>query len=210
MRPFELVAAVCAASLIFVGCEPRLESGGLEIVRVEHYKETEQFLPEPVDRISVVLSNGRALKVPLYAASAISILTAPDGSQFLLAAGSDCTMCDEGKGIRFFPLGRGELQAPKERYTYPGILKDYMSQKLVQKARVFHGRCLDEPGDLVVWMTEYVGDDAKWQKATEVARLAKTGETLAQDNRISIEPILKRVATHECKELPGIVGTTEP
>ncbi len=37
-----------------------------------------------------------------------------------------------------------------------------MSHELVQKTRVFYGRCANEPGDIVVWLADFIGDDAKW------------------------------------------------
>lgn len=85
-----------------------------------------------------------------------------------------------------------------------------MSHELVQKTRVFYGRCANKPGDVVVWFADYIGDDGKWHSHNAIARLAKTGETFVKDVQGSLAPILEHVAVSRCTELSGVEATTEP
>lgn len=202
-----LVASVI--SLMAPALSFAAETQGLQIQRVERYKEVDQVYGS-VDRIAVVLNDGRRMKVPLYSASAIKVLVAPDGSLFLLVRGSDCTMCDEGASLRLMPIGPNGLAEAKERYDYPGRLIDHETDKLIQKTRVFYGRCADEAGDVVVWFADYIGDDSKWHKQNAIARLSRKGETFEKDVKLSLAGVQSSVAARRCTELPGVKQTTEP
>jgi hypothetical protein len=183
----------------------------LRIQAVERYKEKAEYIGE-VDRITVVLSNGLRLKIPLFRASPIAVLTAADGSYTLLAEGADCTMCDEPTTIRLFPLGSNELKGSGTRYSYPGTLSDYMSNKPVAKTRVFYGRCVSKLSDVVVWFSEYISDDGKWRKENSIFRPSRNGGTFTKmkDSEVSLGSVLRIVSTGLCKELPGVDGLTEP
>jgi len=187
------------------------ESARLSIQAVERYKENREHIGE-VDRAVVVLSNGRRLKLPLFRAKPLAVLTAVDGSNFLLAEGASCTMCDEPTTLGFLPIGPGELESSGKRYPYPGRLRDFETNKLVQKIRFFYGRCVSEPGDVAVWFEEHVGGDAKWRKVNSIVRLSKKGESLTkmEPSDGSLASVQRNVRGNFCKELAGLDGSTEP
>jgi hypothetical protein len=121
-------------------------------------------------------------------------------------------MCDERTSLRIYLIRRTELKSSGKRYEYPGTLKDYESNKPVQKTRFFYGRCVNDAGDVAVWFEESVGEDGKWLKAQSIVRLSESGEALARLEPLegSLTSVLKNVRGHSCKELPGIDGSTEP
>ncbi|NOS83403.1 MAG: hypothetical protein HOP32_17665 [Nitrospira sp.] len=198
-------------SPFFSLCLFAADSQELRIQTVERNKEKTEYIGE-VDRATVVLSNGQRLKIPLFRAKPIAILTSTDGSYTLLAEGADCTMCDESTTIRFFPLGSNELKGSGKRYSYPGTLNDFTSQKPVEKTRVFFGRCMSKRSDVVIWFKEYIGDDGKWRKGKSIVRPSRNGEifTEMKDSEASLESVLRIVSRGLCNELPGVDGEMEP
>lgn len=187
------------------------ESTQLSIQAIERYKENIEHIGG-VDRAAVLLSDGRRLKLPLFRAKPLAVLTAVDGSNFLLAEGARCTMCDEPTTLGFFPIGPGELVSSGERYPYPGRLREFMTNKLVRKTRFFYGRCVSEPGDVAIWYEEYVGEDSKWRKVNSIVTFSKKGESLTkmEPSDSSLASILRNVRENLCKELAGVDGSTEP
>ena len=162
------------------------------------------------DQLTVRFTNGTAYRIPLYRARPISVLRGGDGTYFLLAAGADCTECDESTTLRFFMLGGDRLEGSGARYSYPGSLSDYESPRLLSKTRTFYGRCLGENGDVVVSFEEYLGDDEKWHEAASVVRLSKEGELLDRTPGVAMTAVTERAETAACTELPGIDGHIEP
>jgi hypothetical protein len=105
------------------------------------------------------------------------------------------------------------LEKAANRYSYPGRLYDYMNpQSLVERTRTFYGRCLGESHDVVVWFTDYVGDDSKWHSSYSVARLSHAGEKLSKltPQEATLSSVLSAAKKGACTELPGIDGSTEP
>ena len=178
-----------------------------QLVGVDRVPRSEPTIGDFED-VTVRFANGRSYKVPLYRTEPVAILRGEGGVPYLLAVGADCVMCDEHNTLRFFVLGEKELVASRKRHSYPGTLKDYESLELVSKTRAFYGRCLTDKSDVVVWFTEYLGEDDKWHKASTVARVSKGGEV--ETEGASFKVVSDRTKMGACKELPGIDGTTEP
>jgi hypothetical protein len=178
-----------------------------ELVGVDRVPRSELTIGDYED-VTVRFANGRSYKVPLYRTEPITVLRGEDGVAYLLTVGADCVMCDEHNTLRFFLLGGKELVGSGKRHSYPGTLKDYESSELVSKTRTFYGRCLSDKSDVVVWFTEYLGDDDKWHRASTVARVSKGGEV--ETEGASLVAVTDRAKAGACKELPGTEGTTEP
>ena len=154
-------------------------------------------------------SNGDVVSYSLERIKPIAVLRTPSGSPRILLSGADCTECDMNESIYLLPLKNQTGILP--RSAYPGNLKAYDTGELVEKHRMFYGRCLSNE-DSVVWSSDFVGDDNKWHHQNSVIRVKDGGSELADllPSEGTLKSVLKRVANGECKELKGIDGTTEP
>ncbi len=166
----------------------------------------------PAELLTVHFANGRSYEVPLHRAKPIATLQGEANAALLLVSGADCTECDEGNTLRFFVLGKAELFGSGQRHLYPGTKRDYLSEQLVSKTRVFFGRCLSDDQDVVVWIHRYLGQDGNWHDGQGIARLKETGESFQRiaPGRNLLRRLNARISLGKCTELPGIDGTTEP
>ncbi|MCX2801306.1 hypothetical protein [Microbulbifer thermotolerans] len=130
---------------------------------------------------------------------------------YAVVAGRRCLDCDENPAIYIFKIPRpGEdvaaIEAASERYTYPGRYVDYLSKTLVEKTRMFYGRCYEGMPSLL-WLSEYrVNDD--WVKSEYLIVFGDKGpEHRYNENR---QPSLYYIDNRDCVELPGVAAETEP
>ncbi len=154
---------------------------------------------------AVQLSDRRILQTDLAEARLVSEL---DG--YAIVAGRTCIDCDENTSIyihRISPRNNGEEDAPAaERYTYPGRYVDYMSKELVEKTRLFYGRCYENQPALL-WLSEYREEDG-WVKSEYLIVFGEDGlEHRYNRNR---QPSVYYIENEQCRELPGIEAETEP
>ena len=180
-----------------------------KISKIEYFKETSNIPGLEIERSAVLFENGKRYVLPLERAKPISVLKGNDGSYYLLAQGADCTACDEHNALRFYELGGTELKFAKHRYEYPGRL--YEEDSLLQETRVFYGRCLNKPGDVVIWYLKYLGKDSKWHKSNTIFRVAKGGDVIVELNEKEANQasVLAAVNSGACKELPGVDDAPE-
>ncbi|WP_295802673.1 hypothetical protein [uncultured Microbulbifer sp.] len=100
--------------------------------------------------------------------------------------------------------GDGDLTG--ERFTYPGKYRDYLSKKLVEKTRMFYGRCY-ENSPAVLWLSEYLTDEG-WVK-TEYLIVFRDDEVEHRYNE-NRQPSVFYIENEACREVPGREMTTEP
>ncbi len=157
----------------------------------------------------VTLSDGTTVLVPLVRVKPIAVLRAPSGKPQLLLSGATCTECDMNQSIYLVQFDFKGRDLP--RYSYPGTLKTYDTQELVQKARMFYGQCFST-ADVVVWFLEYLGDDQKWHTSNSALRAKDEGAIFSKLSPLegSLDAVVQRTKAGLCKELPGTHGHTEP
>lgn len=153
----------------------------------------------------IPLSNHRLLKTDLKQARLIAEMRG-----YAIIAGRRCVDCDENLSIyirRIAPRRGGEdTDSGANRYTYPGRYRDYLSEELVEKTRVFYGRCHgNEPA--LLWLSEYRGAGG-WIKSEYVIVFGAAGlEHRYHEGR---QPSIFYIEDSRCVELPGIDAETEP
>lgn len=130
---------------------------------------------------------------------------------YAIIAGRSCTDCDENTAIyihRISPQERDDVSdiTSGERYTYPGEYIDYMSKELVEKTRLFYGRCYENQPSLL-WLSEYRVNGG-WVKSEYLILLGEEGlQHRYNENR---QPAIHHIRNRGCIELPGITAETEP
>ena len=93
-----------------------------------------------------------------------------------------------------------------ERFSYPGKYRDYLSKKLVEKTRMFYGRCY-ENSPAVLWLSEYLTKEG-WVKA-EYLIVFRDDEVEHRYNE-NRQPSIYYIENADCREVPGMEMTTEP
>jgi len=167
----------------------------------------------PLAAADIPLSSHRVLKTDLQEARLITEL-----SGYAIISGRSCIDCDENPSIYIRKIisaapehaegdsrkrGDGE---ESERFTYPGQYRDYMSKELVEKTRLFYGRCYENQPALL-WLSEY-REDGGWVKSEYLIVFGDDGpEYRYNENR---QPSIVYIENRRCVELPGISAETEP
>lgn len=93
-----------------------------------------------------------------------------------------------------------------ERFSYPGRYRDYLSKKLVEKTRMFYGRCY-ENSPAVLWLSEYLTEKG-WVK-TEYLIVFRDEQVEHRYNE-NRQPSIYYIENEACQEVPGLEMTTEP
>ena len=93
-----------------------------------------------------------------------------------------------------------------ERFTYPGKYRDYLTKQLVEKTRMFYGKC-HEDGPALLWLSEYRTDKG-WVK--EEYLLVFRDEGVEHRYNQARQPSVYFIKNAECREVPGVDLTTEP
>ena len=165
----------------------------------------------PVLGEDIQLSNQRVLKTELVEARLISEL-----SGYAIIAGRSCIDCDENPSIYIRKItsdgngpdaGGGSASGHEsDRYSYHGQYRDYLSKKVVEKTRLFYGRCYENQPALL-WLSEY-REAEKWVKTEYLIVFGEHGpEYRYNENR---QPSIFYIDNSRCVELPGITAETEP
>ena len=102
--------------------------------------------------------------------------------------------------------GVAKIDLSGERFTYPGKYRDYLSKKLVEKTRMFYGKC-HEDAPALLWLSEYRTDKG-WEK--EEYLLVFRDEGIEHRYNQARQPSIYHIENEDCRELPGINTTTEP
>lgn len=158
---------------------------------------------------TVQLSGQRVLETGLKEARLISELRG-----YAIVAGRSCVDCDENTAIYIHKIARpgngvnGETGEPTgiDRYTYPGQYRDYRSKALVEKTRLFYGRCYEDQPSLL-WLSEY-RENGNWTSSEFLIVFGEEGLVHRYNERL--QPGVFHIGNSGCVELPGITAETEP
>ena len=102
--------------------------------------------------------------------------------------------------------GVTDIDLSGERFTYPGKYRDYLSKKLVEKTRMFYGKC-HEDSPALLWLSEYRTEKG-WAK--EEYLLVFRDEGIEHRYNQARQPSIYYIENEDCRELPGVDTTTEP
>lgn len=154
----------------------------------------------------IQLSGQRSLETGLYEARLISELRG-----YVILSGRSCVNCDENTSIYIQKISADHetengAGTDTDRYTYPGQYADYLSKRVVEKTRMFYGRCYEnEPA--LLWLSEYLTESG-WVKSEYLIVFGEEGlEHRYNEGR---QPSVFYIENSACRELPGIAAETEP
>lgn len=212
-RPLNLIRPPmkCSRSL------PRLAGIAAVLWASQHAAAQANFPPpEPVqlskDAKYALVPGGAKIAISLAGeVAAIALLHSANGKPYALVSGAECEECDAGTSVYAFPAAASP-RGMMERYTYPGDVTDYETGKLIQKSRMFSGRCVTAGSDGVIWFARFVADDGKWHRQTTALRFEEDSAKayVVTDSRVTLAAVLRHVQEGGCKELPGVARNSEP
>lgn len=185
-----------------------------QIDKVDYYTEPTSTAGVERKKAAVRFTNRQRIELPLDNTVVIAVLRGSDQSEFLLAQGTDCTECDESVTVRLYQLTQSGLVANDHRYYNAGRELDfYEPQTKIQENRVFYGQCLaPSTSDVVVWFTQFIGEDEKWHHFNTIATLANDGVKVAEldAKKVNLAAVLTRVANAQCHEISSTEWFSEP
>ncbi|MFI2812398.1 MULTISPECIES: hypothetical protein [Microbulbifer] len=163
--------------------------------------------------VDVRLPGDRLLETHLAEARLVAEL---DG--YAVIAGRSCIDCDENTSIYIQRVPRGrpgeghgdnretEVSISSDRFTYPGQYRDYLSKELVERTRLFYGRCY-EGEQALLWLTEF-RTGGQWKKEEYLIVFREDGPRFRYNR--DRQPGRFHTSHEKCRELPGIDAETEP
>lgn len=102
--------------------------------------------------------------------------------------------------------GVADIDLSGERFTYPGKYRDYLTKELVEKTRMFYGKC-HENSPALLWLSEY-RTETGWAK--EEYLLVFRDEGIEHRYNQARQPSISYIDNEDCRELEGVEETTEP
>jgi hypothetical protein len=163
-----------------------------------------------VEGKELLLNNGKRLKTSLFNLKYIGQLQTKSKAPYFILSGRSCTNCDENISIYIWCPSNGVMLAngKQPRYSYPGKEKDYATNEIVYENRMFYGSCSTYKNS-VIWIQRSLNGKKVWENSVFIVTVVndKLQEIkLPKSNQIN--GFLNKESN--CKELPGIVTTTEP
>lgn len=163
---------------------------------------------------SVKLANGSILETDLKVATLIAELKSDTGQVYALIAGRDCVECDENTSLYVADTHNTATVVAiwDKRNLYPGVLRDYETGEVIQKTRTFYGRCLNTPGDSVIWFVDYKTDKGPWSTAEDaLSWVSNTAHhQLSKTDQPDKAYVLAAASQGQCHEIAGKDQYSEP
>jgi len=126
------------------------------------------------------------------------------GPPYLILSALGCYDCDDMTHIYVALANEARLQTDRTPYSYPGAVTPLQSDTVVFRSRLFRGRCLDVPTDVLVWFQNARDSSGTWHHS--VYRVQVQADTLVRGVVPSPAPTLAatlhRVQSGHCREIP--------
>jgi len=122
---------------------------------------------------------------------------------FLVLSAIGCYDCDDMTHIYIALVSDAGLQTDQTPYSYPGAITPLESDTVVFRSRLFMGRCLNSPTELLLWFQD---QRDSWESGT--TRVPRPGSERHPRPRShatpvpSLEATVRRVQSGHCRELP--------
>ena len=204
MRPF-VKPFLGLVGLLLLGaptCIAQQSSRGWVPVRFIHSRpptDSQAWNPD-----TIVFRNRQRLTPDLWSVAYIGQLARTAGPPFLILSAMGCYYCDDMTHIYVALVSDPRLQADHTPYSYPGAVTPLESDTVVFRSRLFMGRCLNFPTDLLVWFQDQRDSSGVWHHS--VYRVQVRSDTLIRGPlpapAPSLEATLRRVRSGRCREIP--------
>ena len=153
---------------------------------------------------TIVFRNGRRLTSNLWSVAYVGQLARMAGPPFLVLSAIGCYDCDDMTHIYIALVSDAGLQTDQTPYSYPGAITPLESDTVVFRSRLFMGRCLNSPTELLLWFQDQRDSSGEWHHS--VYHVQVRSDTLVRGRMPppvpSLEATVRRVQSGHCRELP--------
>ena len=161
----------------------------------------------------IYFKNGKKFQTTLYGVKFIGLLRTKKKNPYLILSGKGCNRCDMNTSIYIHSISDGSMKgtSDQKRYSYPGKEYYYEDGSLLTESRAFWGKCLSKDREQLIWdMTLH-----KEPEKQKIIYLVEVGpkDNLREEvikNKFKVNVILKNIRKDTCKEIKGMVFTSEP
>ncbi|HVW15103.1 MAG TPA: hypothetical protein VHB54_14830 [Mucilaginibacter sp.] len=183
-----------------------------KVLSVTTPQNQDQWIFDKVDGKYLKFKYGKSYNSGLYDLKYIGQVSNNDKAPFLIYSGRDCKECDANVSVYIHSPANGHMnvQNGENRYQLPGTEKDYESGMPIFYSRCFFGQVL--PGVKgIIWYQKELTAKNTWQNSTFVVNLnsgTKRESTLKGIEKLKLT--LQLLAKGSCKEVKGVIYTSEP
>lgn len=175
---------------------------------IEYSAITDEKIPVGT---KIFFMNGKHFETNIVDLHVIGFIQSSENIPFMIFSGRECVDCDMNKSIY--------IQSPlvnefydKTRYTYPGKIYDYENGRLVEDSRMFYGNCLNGKYKSIIWYSNYLTVNNKWEKEMYEIEFKdlQADLKLQKYNEVDFNNSLKFSKNGSCIEVKGYNRTSEP
>ncbi len=167
---------------------------------------------ETVQNKSLLFKNGRSFETGLFELEYIGQIPVDKKAPYLIYSGRDCNGCDANISIYVHSPSDGSLAVERgqNRYEYPGTLKYYEDNRVLQTSKAFYGQVLPN----VVGILWHISGNSLTKKGPGTIYLVRFENGSRKDTSFVSEFALGQTIILArkglCKEIPGREFTSEP
>ncbi len=163
------------------------------------------------NKTTIELNNGLVLTTDVIEFELIDFIETHDKHVFIIFSGRTCSECDMRTQI-YIKNVKDTSQKNTTVFSYPGKVKHYEDEKLLETSRMFYGKCLSDTNSSILFYSHYLNKDNKWGKSLFVTKIKKdivveVKTSLKYDN---LPETLKFVKKGACNEIEGKEYLSEP
>ncbi len=210
IRLFFLFLLMCS----WVSCETTDDSKKNSEESVNGTKELNSagWLFERVEGSKLVFQNGNAVETKLFDLKYVGQLEVADKAPYLIFSGRYCSNCDAIISIYVYSPSDKQLQVERgqNRYQYPGVVRDYHTDRIRYSSRAFYGQVMENTNG-IVWYESRIMENGENGDFVYLVNL-KNGElkdTIYPYNG-EMDQTMALLKKGVCKEIPGRHYTSEP
>ena len=167
---------------------------------------------DKVEGSSLVFKDGQRLETHLFELAYIGQISVDNQAPYLIFSGRDCDGCGANIAVYIHSPANGRLivDQGQNRYQYPGIEKDYLTDSVLYTARAFYGQVLENVYG-VIWYENRRLENGEMGQSVFLSRLTNGAlhDTTFED-RGEIAQTLALYKQGLCAEIEGQTFTSEP
>ena len=199
-------------TLIFIGCTYSTNNNPEKVSKPLIAKKHKGWQFDKIVGQTIYFKNGKKYDTKLYDLKYIGQLQTKHKAPYLILSGRGCDECDASISIYFQSPSDGPMkdEAGQTRFEYPGNERDFESNVLLQKSRMYYTRGNFPNANYVIWLDKGLLENNKWMDEFFIVTVendtVKTTMKLGKDIPTDKLPALLK----PCVELKGVDYTTEP
>lgn len=163
-----------------------------------------QWKPAKVEDGKINFENQPSMQIGIYDIKYIDQISIDEKAPFFIMSGRDCKNCDHEIGLYIHSPRNGTLETDsgKNKYQYPRIERNRITDSLIYSSRTFYGEVLPGVRGLV-WYETAVSDNGKLVKMVYISEIIKGKlEDRRKEDLGQLQNTLELMKEGKCREIP--------